>query len=167
MKAKLTGHIEKFYNNNKFPLVYCHNWRYINTCFIHLKDLNKPVFRRAHVAPAKAKHDRRTNSDPYVALCFAGTTQMKDKHSWCSMVGIIMNKCSNSHHKYKPQFFGRQIWLWSHKISVYQNHHFNHVNRTSAIDMYFLSNMSIWCKITLHVACVNYIIYITYSNMHN
>ena len=36
------------------------------------------VLRRMHVAPAKAKPDRRTKdaqSDPYLALCFAGTTK--------------------------------------------------------------------------------------------
>ena len=42
---------------------------------------HKPMFHGIDVAPAKAKHDRRTHNrqtDPYEALCFAGTIKIVD-----------------------------------------------------------------------------------------
>ena len=48
----------------------------------HVNTLVKPVFSGTHMAPAKAKHDRRMDgtdiqNDPYVGLCFAGATKMR------------------------------------------------------------------------------------------
>ena len=40
---------------------------------------SKPVFRRMHVAPAKANLERwmdEGQSNPYVALCFTGATKI-------------------------------------------------------------------------------------------